>query len=289
MRDFEILFDHAERSELLDPVFARYGRLGFPAPPPERPWIYSNFVQSIDGVTSFLGEDASGQDISQSEADRWLMDLLRAHADAVLLGFNTLRTEKERCRPRERGPVFRIVEESLQQMRSKLHRGREKNIFVTGASVFNLDDFAVFDGEKVDPIILTGKLGLARLEPQLQTHPQVKVLVAGEGNTVDLPLAMRTLRADFGVKFICCEGGPTLFGNMTRAGLIDESFLTVAPIVVGQEVPAGEATEGQPRSLRPTFFAGQGFTKNDAPRWSWLSCRKAGDHQFHRFRRLVTG
>ena len=86
MRDFEILFDHAERSELLDPVFARYGRLGFPAAPADRPWIYSNFVQSIDGVVSFLGVDGSGQDMSQSAEDRWLMDLLRAHADAVLLG-----------------------------------------------------------------------------------------------------------------------------------------------------------------------------------------------------------
>lgn len=286
MRDFEILFDHAERSELLDPVFARYGRLGFPAPPSDRPWIYSNFVQSIDGVVSFLGTDGSGQDISQSAEDRWLMDLLRAHADAVLLGFRTLKLETELCRPRERGPVFRIVDEALHDMRTKLHRGREKNIFVTGSSAFNLDDYAVFDGEKVDPVILTTKTGLERMEGQLASHPHVKVIVAGDGKMVDLPLAMRLLRTELGVKYVVCEGGPTLFGNMLRAGLIDEAFLTVSPYIVGQQVPETQAMpEGEASSLlRPSLLAGPGFTKTDAPYWAWMSCRKAGDHQFHRFR-----
>ena len=109
-------------------------------------------------------------------------------------------------------------------MRSKLHRGREKNIFVTGASVFNLDDYAVFDGEDVDPVILTTEVGRERLSPQLATHPRVKVVVAGKGALVDLRMAMRILRLELGVKYISCEGGPTLFGNMLRAGLIDETF-----------------------------------------------------------------
>src|SRR5678809_1462529 len=79
MRDFQILFDHGERSDLLDPVYSPYGKLGFPSPPTDRPWVYANFVQSLDGIVSFLGENASGSDIAQSEEDRWLMDLLRAH------------------------------------------------------------------------------------------------------------------------------------------------------------------------------------------------------------------
>ena len=280
MHDFEILFDHGERSELLDPVFARYGRLGFPAPPPERPWIYTNFVQSLDGVVTFLGEHGSGQDISQSAEDRWLMDLLRAHADAVLLGIGTLKTETDLCRPRERGPVFRIVDEWLHEMRSKLHRGREKNVFVTGNADVKLSDFRVFDGEKVDPIILTTKAGLRKLEPQLGDHPKVKVVVAGEGSGVDLALGMKILRAEHGVRYVCCEGGPTLYANMMREGLVDESFLTVAPLVIGQQVPE----QGKEAALRPTVFLGPGFSKETAPHFHWLSCRKVGDHQFHRFR-----
>ena len=72
--DFEVLFDLGEPSPLPDPAFERYGKLGFPKPHGERPWIYANFVQSIDGIASFLGEHATGGDldnVSQSgDCDR---------------------------------------------------------------------------------------------------------------------------------------------------------------------------------------------------------------------------
>ncbi len=285
MRDFEILFDHAERSELLDPVFARYGRLGFPPAPASRPWTYANFVQSIDGVVSFLGVDGSGQDIAQSVEDRWLMDLLRTHADAVLLGLGTLQLETSLGRPRERGPIFRIVDESMHPLRAKLHRGREKNIFVTGISVFNLDDYAVFDGEKVDSYVITTRAGEERLRPQLEARPWVKVIVAGDRDNVNLGAAMGILRTEHGVKHLLCEGGPTLYGNLLRAGLIDEMFLTVSPLVVGQQIPpTQEMRAGEPLKSRPGLLGGVGFTKAETQPWSWLSCRKVGDHQFHRFR-----
>ena len=90
MHDFQIFFDHGEHSDLLDPVYSPYGKLGFPAAPADRPWVYANFVQTLDGIVSLLGVNASGADIAQSEEDRWLMDLLRAHADAVVMGLGTL-------------------------------------------------------------------------------------------------------------------------------------------------------------------------------------------------------
>src|SRR6266498_5285901 len=95
MRDFETLFDRGEPSAIEYPAYRRYGKLGFPSIPSDRPWIYSNFVQSLDGIASFKGRHATGGDISQLPEDRWLMDLLRAHADAVLLGVNTLMEETQ--------------------------------------------------------------------------------------------------------------------------------------------------------------------------------------------------
>ncbi len=71
--------------------------------PPDRPWIYSNFVQSLDGITTLLGKHGSGGEISQSREDRWLMDLLRAHADGLLMGMNTLLEEQRLSRSREPG------------------------------------------------------------------------------------------------------------------------------------------------------------------------------------------
>src|SRR4051794_26658065 len=94
MRRFEVLFDRAEPNTITAPPFDIYGPLGFPEPPPDRPWVYTNFVQSLDGVASLRGKYASGGHISQSEEDRWLMDLLRAHADALMIGMGTLVEEK---------------------------------------------------------------------------------------------------------------------------------------------------------------------------------------------------
>jgi riboflavin biosynthesis pyrimidine reductase len=285
MRDFQVLFEHGEHAALLDPIYSPYGRLGFPSPPAARPWVFANFVQTVDGIASLLGPDPSGGDIAQSAEDRWLMDLLRAHADAVLLGLGTLKAEQQAGRPRPRGPVFRIVDESLQQLRAKLHRGPQRNIFVSAKGDLTLADYAAFDGEKVEPYILTTSDGAARLAPQLATHPQVKVITAGASSHVDLSLALRILREQFGFQYLLCEGGPLLYASMMRARLIDEKFLTIAPFEAGSQVPYTQRQSGEPIQ-RPTVFGGEGFARDEMVRWHWLSCRKIENHQFNRYRRI---
>jgi riboflavin biosynthesis pyrimidine reductase len=286
MREFQILFDHGEHSELLDPVLARYGRIGFPAAPAHRPWIFANFVQSLDGIVSLLGRDASGGDIAQSDEDRWLMDLLRAHADGVLLGLRTLKLETELARPRPRGPVFRIMDPTLRNLHARLRSTPERNIFVTAVGELRLSDYHVFDADApVEAMIITSPAGGEKLAPQVQTsHKHLKVIVTGGGREVDLGAAMRILRETHGIQHLLCEGGPRLYGALLAAGLIDEKFLTVSPIECGQRVPATEDPNGT--LLRPTIAFEQAFSKQDAVRWSWLSCRRVGDHQFHRFRRI---
>jgi len=288
MRDFEILFDNAEASPIEDQAYRRYGGLGFPSAPADRPWIYSNFVQSLDGIVSFLGSYPSGSDIAQSEEDRWLMDLLRAHADAVLVGTNTLVEETITRGVERRGPVFRIMDDELRGLRRRLGRGREKNIFVTGTASIDLGSYRAFDGEHVDALVVTTKTGAEKLRGKT-SHGHVPVIVAGDGPLVDLPEMAGILRRDFGVAYLLCEGGPTLYGYMSRAGLIDEKFLTISPIEVGQAIPpeqglSSAGTSG-PARLRPTSFTAPGFTKDTAPRWTWLSSRKVGDHEFNRYRR----
>src|ERR1051326_5164741 len=203
--NFDVLFDHAEPSPIEHAAYARYGKLGFPQPPDDRPWIYSNFVQTLDGIASLRGKYASGFHISQSEEDRWLMDLLRAHADGILMGIGTLVEETEMAA--SRGPVFRIMDEQLRDLRRALGRGREKNIFVTAGRTLDLKAFRVFDGEHVDPIIVTTRAGEQRLQKS-GIPPHVQVVIAGEEMLVDLPLAMRLLHQQ-GIRYLLCEGGPT--------------------------------------------------------------------------------
>jgi riboflavin biosynthesis pyrimidine reductase len=287
MRSFEVLFDQGEPSAAEDAAYEPYGRLGFPPAPPERPWIYSNFVQSLDGIVSFRGKHAAGAFISHSEEDRWLMDLLRAHADAVLIGVNTL-LEETMLGPRPRGPVFRIMDPELRRLRQKLGRRREMNIFVTGSARLDLSAYRAFDGDLVDGLIVTTKTGAARLAEK-RTHPHVRVIVSGEDKFVDLRGTAALLRRDLGIERLLCEGGPTLYGYLASAGLVDEKFVTVSPVEVGQLVPAEQerspADDLNPSPYRPTTLHAPGFTEENAPWWRWLSCRRVGDHQFSRYRR----
>ncbi len=57
------------------------------------------------------------------------------------------------------------------------------------------------------------------------------VRVGKEG--IDLPLLMRILRKDFGVKKLMIEGGPTLNWHMLRDRLVDEIRLIHLPFIVG--------------------------------------------------------
>jgi 5-amino-6-(5-phosphoribosylamino)uracil reductase len=285
---FEVLFDHGEPSPFDDPAFAPYGKLGFPSLPEGRPWIYSNFVQSLDGITSLLGEYASGQYISQSREDRWLMDLLRAHADGVIMGMATLIEERRLRGPESRGIVFQVVEPDIQRLRRRLGKGRERNIFVSRAIDLDLSSFKVFDGDQVDAAIVTSPAGAERLRAQ-GSHPQVAIISAGEGETMDLAGTICKLREELGIQYLLCEGGPTLYGSLVRTDLIDEKFLTISPIEVGQVVPPEQkrltAEQKVPHLLRPTVFGGKGFTKETLTHWTWMSCRKVQDHQFSRYRR----
>lgn len=282
MRDFQLLFDDdlsgpGEGSAVPDPAMARYGHLVFPPPRPTRPWIYANFVQTLDGIVSLLGDEASGADIGGLPEDRWLMDLLRAHADAVILGMGTLRAEQRLQRPRPRGPVFRIVHPELEQLRTRLGRGRQRNILVTAHAAFQLGDYAVFDGGLVDATVVTTHEGARNLDAQRAGHPGVDVIaVDPAGDSVDLPQAVAALQQRYGIRYLLCEGGPSLYSAMLTAGLIDEKFLTVSPVEVGAMSAHGP---------RPTVLPGVSLSRQDAVRWRWLSCRKVADYQFHRFRR----
>jgi riboflavin biosynthesis pyrimidine reductase len=68
----------------------------------------------------------------------------------------------------------------------------------------------------------------------------------------DLAAALALVR-DRGIRALLCEGGPTLFAALLEDDLVDELFLTVAPLVTGDDgeprIVTG-ATLAAPRRLR---------------------------------------
>jgi riboflavin biosynthesis pyrimidine reductase len=286
MRPFEVLFDDAEPGNITHAAYVPYGSLGFPPAHPDRPWVYANFVQSIDGVASFKGKHPTGGDLSQSKEDKWLMGLLRAHAGAIIMGLKTL-IEETRSLPQlndGRGPVYRVEDADMLDLRHKLGGGREKVIFVTASARIDPAQYRIFDGDTVETFILTTSSGAARLRGK-----GLNVMTAGNGEGVDFPQAMRMLRMELGIERLLCEGGPVLYGNMLRADVIDEKFVTIAPVEIGLLIPPeqepAQSERAAPPRTRPTTFMAPGFVWGNAPRWRWMSCRRADDHQFNRYRR----
>ena len=97
---FKVLADEDDGpGERLPAAFRRIYGGDWPLPPPgpERPYTYVNFVVSRDGRVSFdePGHRGGGEISLFSAHDRWLMALLRARCDAVLVGDATLRLEPE--------------------------------------------------------------------------------------------------------------------------------------------------------------------------------------------------
>jgi riboflavin biosynthesis pyrimidine reductase len=128
--------------------------------------------------------------------------------------------------------------------------------------------------------VVTTREGARKLETQRKHNSRVDIIaVDGDaGKGVDLQQTVAALTERYGVRYLLCEGGPSLYSGMLMAGLIDEQFMTVSPIEVGRLSGGG---------LRPSMLPQLGFSKSDAARWQWLSCRKVGDYQFHRFRRKL--
>jgi riboflavin biosynthesis pyrimidine reductase len=105
------------------------GDLGF-----SEPCLYGKFVASLDGVVA-LGPEypSSGSAISGREpADRFIMGLLRALADVVLIGAGTLRTTPtHRWTPEQVCPVAAA---DVADLRGSLRRAAEPELVVVTAS-----------------------------------------------------------------------------------------------------------------------------------------------------------
>src|SRR6266446_600785 len=89
LEPFEVLYeaDGLPAYKLPVDLHHLYGNLGFATPA-----LYSNFVASMDGVVTLGSKPSAGSILSgKYPADRFLMGLLRACADAVVIGAGTLR------------------------------------------------------------------------------------------------------------------------------------------------------------------------------------------------------
>lgn len=180
---------------------------------PDRPYVIANFVMSVDGHTT-VGNDSRGL---SGQADRELFYALRERVDAVLIGTKTLQAERYK----------RMLPQAPRRERRSKAGLREEPLAVT--------------------VSRSGQV-----PREIPLFEQEGVLVF-EGAEMTLREALASLRREHGVETVLCEGGPTLFGALLQAQLVDELFLTLAPTLTGG-TPGSAVVSGPPPET-PTRLA----------------------------------
>lgn len=270
LQPLEVLFETPDPVEfgLSDELAELYGGpIGFP-----EPRLYANFVASVDGVVTIPGQiDSSHAIAAGSQGDRFVMGLLRACADAVLVGAGTLAgSPRTLWTPEHAYPP-------AASLYTELRRSRDRPATPT---------LAILSGSgRIDPghpgltertLVLTSEQGAARLGDQL---PRSAAIVSiGDESPLDPVAAIEALRAG-GHELILCEGGPTLFGELAAAGLVDELFLTLSPLLAGRSAA----------DQRLSLVEGTAFLPGSGIGGRLLTLRQAGSHLFLRYELLPLG
>jgi len=190
-----------------------------------RPQLYANFVSSVDGVVALAGVGESGHVVSgDNEPDRFIMALLRAAADAILIGAGNLRkADGDLWYPET---VYPATGEHFAELRKQLGLQPHPLLVVVTAS------------GQIDPkqpalrdcLIITSPQGETHLRGKLQSGARIAVLT---GKRFDGHSLLELLHAQ-GLRVILTEGGPSLVGQLLEEGLIDELFLTTSPRLFGR-------------------------------------------------------
>lgn len=217
--------------------------------PIARPWVALGMVVGLDGSTTVDGRsgDLGGR------ADALAFRRLRDATDTVLVGAATVRAEGY-------GPgTVDAVRRADRQERGLAPHPR---IVVISARA-DLDPGVPLLAERPDDVappllVVPARLdaaGEARLAA-LEATGRLEVARLDAGTVDGPPVAMEALLSllhGHGCRTVLCEGGPTLAAALVAADLVDETFLTVAPLLVGGDgprllaPPLGATTAAGPR------------------------------------------
>jgi riboflavin biosynthesis pyrimidine reductase len=197
---------------------------------PDRPFTVANMVMSADGRGTREGRT---EGIS-SDTDRDLFHALRAQVDAVMVGTGTIALEGY-------GPLARRPE--VRRRRAELGLSEVPLACTASRSLELPVDTPLFKSPDSRIVVATNS---DREPPPCGAELIVERI---PGDELDLVAAAERLRSRHGVRAMLLEGGPTLLAAMLAAGLVDELFLSIAPLLVEGAEPSlleGTAFERPP-------------------------------------------
>jgi len=182
-----------------------------------RPFVYATFAMTTDGKVTTKN---FGPVDFTSRQDKLHLFRQRALADAVLLDHTSL----------ERDNVRLGVPAELQELRIK--RGQSRSpLRVIVSSKGRIDDRLKIFQSDISPIIIFSTKRMPRKNQE--TLRKRAILHLTKADQVDIAAMLETLRNQYKVRTLACEGGPTLFRALLEEGLVDQLNLTIAPYMFG--------------------------------------------------------
>jgi 2,5-diamino-6-(ribosylamino)-4(3H)-pyrimidinone 5'-phosphate reductase len=218
------------------------------------PFVYVNFAITADGKIAPANRVFKP---FSSKADQELLMELRTSADAVMAGARTV----------DRYPVN--LGPGGKQRREKRKRlgFSEYNLRVVVSGAGSLDAKAEIFKHRFSPIVVlvSERISDRNLRKLQSLADEVKVCGRDE---VDFIEALQWLREKWKVKRLLCEGGGAVNEALFRAGVVDELYLTISPVIFGGR-------------NAPTLADGKGIEHlADATPLKLKSYRRVGDELF---------
>lgn len=208
-----------------------------PRPSLPRPFVTANFALTWDArISTRRGTPA---DFSSPRDKRRLVEI-RATCDAVLASAKTVAADNM---------TMGLPDAALRRVR--VSRGQNAypiRVLLTNSGRIP-PDLRLFE-KTFSPIVI---FSTTRMPAKTRRALADKCdLWLHDSPTVALPAMMATLRREYRVKRLVCEGGAQVFRSLLAAGLIDELHVTFAPrIFGGAEAPTltGVAREFLPATV----------------------------------------
>ena len=256
------------------------GDLHFRTSPVARPFVIANFVSTLDGVVSYeIKGESGGSTISGSDpADRFIMGLLRASVDAIIVGARTVQDvgAKSLWTPEYTYPDAKHLYADYRV--NVLHKSEYPLLVVVSGSGRLELERAIFRTPAMRTVVITTSAGrdeLTRRGATALSSVEIFALNSSSGSIAP-PAILQLLQSRFGVRTLLHEGGPTLFGQFLEAEAVDEVFLTLSPQIAGRN---GDVT-------RPAVVQGVQFVPDSAPRFQILSVKEKAAYLYLRYRRI---
>jgi riboflavin biosynthesis pyrimidine reductase len=269
----ETLYEAQQGAELPLPsaLASLYGRFQLP-PHPDRAYVIANFVTTLDGVVALNDSDQSGggQISGFNRQDRMVMGLLRAVADAIIVGAGTQRSARQHLWTAQH--IYPPLADDYQQLRSRLGKsGPPLTVIVSASGAIDMG-LPVFQTGETPVLIVTTQVGAQRIHAHALPQ-RVQVVAVKRAGTLSAQAILEAVSAIQQGGIILVEGGPQLMGDFFAEYLLNELFLTLAPQVAGRDAPIE----------RPGLVVGKLFAPGH-PVWGrLLGVKRAGSHLFLRY------